>query len=95
MNRMFFCCPSLKSLDLSTFDTANVTDMSQMFFSCDSLTSLNVSGFNTSKVTKMDNMFNSCLQLPATYRPGCLKLQYRECNVDGQYVHELQKAQDS
>lgn len=65
MNSMFYYCPSLKSLDLSTFNTANVTDMSQMFFSCDSLTSLNVSGFNTSKVTKMDNMFNSCLQLPA------------------------------
>lgn len=65
MNSMFYYCPSLKSLDLSTFNTANVTDMSRMFFSCDSLTSLNVSGFNTSKVTKMDNMFNSCLQLPA------------------------------
>lgn len=65
MNSMFYYCPSLKSLDLSTFNTANVTDMSRMFFSCDSLTSLNVSGFNTSKVTKMDNMFNSCLQLLA------------------------------
>ena len=65
MNSMFYYCPSLKSLDLSTFNTANVTDMSRMFFSCDSLTSLNVSGFNTSKVTKKDNMFNSCLQLPA------------------------------
>ena len=65
MNSMFYYCPSLKSLDLSTFNTANVTDMSRMFFSCGSLTSLNVSGFNTGKVTKMDNMFNSCLQLPA------------------------------
>lgn len=65
MNSMFYYCPSLKSLDLSTFNTANVTDMSGMFFSCDSLVSLNVSGFNTSNVTKMDNMFNSCLQLLA------------------------------
>ena len=57
---MFSGCRSLTSLDLSSFNTSNVTDMSGMFSGCSSLTSLDLSNFNTSKVTKMWHMFNNC-----------------------------------
>ena len=57
MSEMFFQCSSLTNLDLSKFDTSEVTDMSYMFSDCNSLTSIDVSTFNTRKVTDMSYMF--------------------------------------
>ena len=62
MFNMFYNC-KFPSLDLSSFDTRNVTNMKQMFQYCDALTSLDLSGFNTSNVTDMSNMFDSCSAL--------------------------------
>ena len=53
----------LKLLDLSNFDTSNVTDMSWMFSDCSGLTELNISSFDTSKVTDMHRMFYNCQSL--------------------------------
>ena len=50
----------LTTLDLSNFDTSNVTDMNGMFCNCSSLENLNISSFTTSNVTNMLNMFASC-----------------------------------
>jgi len=47
----FFGCSSLKSIDLSSFNTKNTVDMSSMFCECQSLTSINLSHFNTEKDT--------------------------------------------
>ena len=55
---MFDGC-RIKFLDLSTFDTSNVTDMSKMFYECETQ-SLNLSTFDTSKVTNMYLMFYRC-----------------------------------
>ena len=55
---MFSNCSSLTSLNLSNFNTNNVTNMSGMFYNCSSLTSLNLSNFNTNNVTNMSYMFN-------------------------------------
>ena len=44
------------TLDLSNFDTSNVTNMSFMFFNSQA-TTLDLSNFDTSNVTSMDNMF--------------------------------------
>ena len=60
---MFSMCSSLASLDLSKFDTSNVTDMCDMFAGCSSLTSLDLSKFDTSSVTNMWGMFYSCSSL--------------------------------
>ena len=60
---MFDYCNSLTSLDLSNFDTSNVTDMHNMFYYCYNLTSLDLSNFDTSKVTSMNNMFQNCRSL--------------------------------
>jgi surface protein len=60
---MFYGCYSLTSLDLSLFNTANVTDMGNMFGSCESLTSLDLSLFDTANVTDMNGMFYYCNSL--------------------------------
>ena len=60
---MFYKCDSLATLDLSNFDTSNVTNMSNMFNSCNKLKSLYVSNFNTSKVDIMNSMFSYCRSL--------------------------------
>jgi surface protein len=39
---MFSNCYKLTSLDLSNFDTSNVTDISYMFNGCNELTSINL-----------------------------------------------------
>ena len=57
---MFHYCIGLTSLDVSNFNTGNVTNMSGMFMSCSGLTSLDVSNFNTEKVTSMSGMFANC-----------------------------------
>ena len=54
---MFYKCSSLTSLDLSSFNTSNVVDMSSMFYNCTSLITLNLSSFDTSKVVNMTTMF--------------------------------------
>ena len=53
----------LTKLDLTNFDTSNVTMMYYMFSYCKSLTSLDVSNFDTSKVTYMQSMFSDCSSL--------------------------------
>ena len=67
MSSMFNSCYKLTSLDVSSFDTSNVTNMYSMFIYCSKLTSLDVSSFNTSKVTNMDSMFQNCFKLVTIY----------------------------
>ena len=57
---MFYYCMSLKSIDLSSFNTNNVTDMRDMFSFCYSLKSVNLSSFNTCNVINMGCMFDRC-----------------------------------
>ncbi len=53
MKYMFNGCSSLKELNLSNFNTNNVTNMASMFDGCSSLEELNLSNFNTNNVTDM------------------------------------------
>ncbi len=62
MSYMFYGVQLVGDLDLSSFDTSNVTTMEQMF-AYSSVTSLNLTSFNTSKVTAMDCMFSDCSSL--------------------------------
>lgn len=50
----------LKHLDVSGWDTSNMTSMYRMFCSMQNLTELDVSGFDTSSVTTLQQMFNNC-----------------------------------
>lgn len=50
----------LKHLDVSGWDTSNMTSMYRMFCDMQNLTELDVSGFDTSSVTTLQQMFNNC-----------------------------------
>ena len=63
MDNMFYDCSGLTSLDLSHFNTQNVTDMGGMFEGCSGLPSLDLSHFNTQNVTDMIEMFKGCSAL--------------------------------
>ena len=60
MFQMFSSCWNLTHLDLSNFDTANVTRMKYMFNGCKVLTSLNLSGFHAGNDTNLEDMFKDC-----------------------------------
>ena len=60
-----FCSSGEKisSIDLSEYDTSNITKMRCMFYNCRNLTSLDLSNFDTRNVTDMSGMFYMCLNL--------------------------------
>ena len=60
---MFHSLSLIQSIDLSSFDARNVTNMGRMFSGCSSLKNINFSSFNTSKVTNMQYMFHLCISL--------------------------------
>ena len=51
------------SLDLSSVNISEVTQMPNMFSGCSSLTGLDLSKFNTTKVRNMNSMFTGCSSL--------------------------------
>ena len=63
MSSMFAYDDNLNTLDLSNFDTSNVTTFEEMFTSDIGLKSLNVSNFKTDKVENFSNMFSGCKAL--------------------------------
>ena len=60
---MFRGCTALKKLDLTGFDTSNVTDMSYLFYDCASLTYLDLRSFDTTSLTEYRSMFRGCVYL--------------------------------
>lgn len=63
MYSMFEGCHA-ETLDLSTFNTSNVENMSSMFHASN-IKEINLTSFNTAKVTNMCLMFNWCKYLEA------------------------------
>ena len=61
MQFMFAFCTNAQftELDLSTFDTLNVTNMMGMFYESTSLTTITLGRWDTSKVTNMGGMFGA------------------------------------
>ena len=62
-NLFLICCKNLISLNLSSFDCRNVSNMSYMFRNCEKLKFINFSKFNTKNVTNMSRMFMDCKNL--------------------------------
>jgi surface protein len=77
MGMMFYNCKTLTSLDLSGWNTSNVTNMNAIFYGCLSLQKLNLSGWDMSKVktTSFDSIyykpFTNCNNLTIIYAYGC------------------------
>ena len=63
MNNMFSFCEKITNLDLSSFDTKNVSDMNSMFYNCNNITNLDLSSFDTKNVSSMNAMFYNCNKL--------------------------------
>lgn len=62
-NQMFSGMTNLKELDLSNFDTSEVTSFYQMFMGASSIKRLDLSGFKTSKISVMADMFKDMSSL--------------------------------
>ncbi len=67
MQNMFANCNNLAQLDISSFNTQNVTNFTNMFASCSNLTELDLSSFNTPNATTMNGMFWYCSSLTTIY----------------------------
>ena len=64
MCAMFQECNELEYLDLSNFNTSNITDMTCMFNLCNKLREIKgINNFTTNKVTNMNAMFQECNEL--------------------------------
>ena len=64
---MFSTCAQVKELDLTSFDTSNVTTMERMFEQCTGLEYLDLSSFDMSNVTNTYAMFNDCSKVQTAY----------------------------
>ena len=62
-NTMFYDLNNIIKIDLSKFDSSEVTEMIGMFYSCISLTSINFEGFNTKSLISMDYIFYNCTKI--------------------------------
>ena len=62
-NFMFAFCEAITSLDLSHFNSQNITNMQYMFYGCKSLESINFSNFITTNVEDMKYLFFDCEKL--------------------------------
>ena len=63
-NTNFELLPSRTSIDLSTWDTANATNMNSLFYNCSGVNSIiGLENWNTSNVEIMENTFNSCTKI--------------------------------
>ena len=83
----------LESLDLSNFNTSNVTEMYRMFNGCSRMTTLNLGkNFKTAKVTNMMEMFCGCRSLEylnlSTFNLS--SLNYKESGGFLSYCYGLQ-----
>ena len=62
-DHMFAECNRITSIDLSKFNTENVTNMSYMFSNCSSLDNIDLSSLDTKNITNMSFMFKGCSNL--------------------------------
>ena len=63
MYNMFAYCKSIKKLNLSSFETNKVNNMSNMFYKCEALEELNISNFTVKKEAMINDMFSNCNNL--------------------------------
>ena len=85
MDAMFNRCYKLSSLDLSSFNTSNVTDLSEMFRGCSALRTIYVGdGWQLSGMAQAisRNVFNDCTSLV-----GGQGTAYDPAHVGSDYAH--------
>ena len=75
---MFSGCDNIKSINLSSFDSSNVTNMHYMFGKCHFVEEIILDNLNTENVTDMSHMFNKCsslktIKIPSSFNTKSLK----------------------
>ena len=88
MSSMFQDCESLKYLNLSNFNTKNVTNMSWMFSGCSSLKELNLSNFNINNVTDMSWMFSRCSSIEELNISNSFYIDVKKYYLNASLPHE-------
>jgi surface protein len=63
LSYLFNNCKNIIKIDLSLFNTYEVTNMYSMFENCSSLEEINLSGIYINKVRDMSYLFNKCYKL--------------------------------
>ena len=98
---MFKGCSSLTSLNLKSFKTENVKNMSYIFENCFSLTSLNLKSFKTENVNKIFRMFYGCRSLKQlnlisfNYPKANSFCMFNECKKLSNFICSDQNIMDS
>lgn len=82
MTSMFYACHNLISVDLSNFDTSNVTDMNRMFSNCIALRIIDIS-------PNMSNILSKLLE--DIYYDAFTRQSYAKADIPGgsTYVRDL------
>ena len=57
---MFYGCDNILTIDLSSFNSQNITNLKSMFMFCTKLRAVGLSFFNTKNVINMDYLFCRC-----------------------------------
>ena len=78
---MFIGCSALTSLDVSNFNTANVTSMQYTFYRCSALTTIFCNDdWKSDVVKKSSNMFTNCKKLKGAVSYDQTKLDVTMAN---------------
>ena len=72
---LFSNCLCLESVDLSSFDTTNITNMNSMFDQCSTLKKVNLKYLKSNNDINMKYMFNGCLMLKSIELPDFGKIK--------------------
>lgn len=67
MEKMFYECTALSTLNLTGLETGKVTNMQNMFANCRALQTLDLSSFDVRNVKSMMFMFQGCRNLTTIY----------------------------
>ena len=78
---LFEKCYYFTEIDLSNFDSSQVTSMYKMFHLCSILISLNLSNLNTSNVEIMDSLFYGCKSLDSLDLSQIVTSSLRQCFI--------------
>ena len=62
-SHMFSGCKNIINIDLSSFNSKDITNMSFMFYDCVNLEKIDLSSFDTKNVTNMESMFDNCTNI--------------------------------
>jgi len=60
MRAMFEYCYALEAVNVSNFNTENVTNMKDMFLKCYSLKEIDISDFSFKNYNDIESMFEQC-----------------------------------